>query len=77
MLDQLANSFPQLTVSRQSEWLKHWGIQLLVEEGNQYWDAHKHAPNVAAMKMQSRANEAKALTDEPGLGGFVVIEMVS
>ena len=77
MLDQLQNSFSTLTISQQSDWLKHWGIEQLVDEGNQYWENHKHAPNVAAMKMQSRANEAKALTDEPGLGGFVVIEMVS
>jgi SAM-dependent MidA family methyltransferase len=77
MLDQLQNSFPTLTISRQSDWLKHWGIEQLVDEGSQYWENHKHAPNVAAMKMQSRVNEAKALTDEPGLGGFGVIEMVS
>ena len=77
MLDQLQNRFPRLTISRQSDWLKYWGIEQLVDEGNQYWENHKHAPNVAAMKMQSRANEAKALTDEAGLGGFGVIEMVS
>jgi SAM-dependent MidA family methyltransferase len=77
MLDQLQASFSTLTISRQSDWLKHWGIEQLVDEGNQYWENHKHSPNVAAMKMQSRANEAKALTDEPGLGGFGVIEVVS
>jgi SAM-dependent MidA family methyltransferase len=77
MLDQLQNSFPTLAISRQSEWLKHCGIEQLVDEGNQYWKNHKHSPNVAAMKMQSRANEAKALTDEPGLGGFMVIEVFS
>jgi SAM-dependent MidA family methyltransferase len=77
ILDQLQNSFPTLTISQQSEWLKQWDIDQLVDEGNQYWENHKHAPNVAAMKMQSRANEAKALTDEPGLGGFGVIEVVS
>jgi len=77
MLDQLQNRFPTLTILRQSDWLNHWGIEQLVDEGDQYWKDHKHAPNVAAMKMQSRANEAKALTDEPGLGCFVVIEMVS
>ena len=49
----------------------------MVSEGNQYWEINKTAPDLAAMKMQSRANEAKALTDEAGLGGFGVIEMVS
>ena len=77
MLDQLQNSFSTLTISQQSDWLNHWGIEQLVDEGNQYWENHKHAPNVAAMKMQSRANEAKALTDELGLGCFEVIEVVS
>jgi SAM-dependent MidA family methyltransferase len=77
ILDQLQNSFPTLTISQQSEWLKQWDIDQLVDEGNQYWENHKHAPNVAAMKMQSRANEAKALTDERGLGCFGVIEVVS
>jgi SAM-dependent MidA family methyltransferase len=76
MLDQLANSFPQLTVSRQSEWLKHWGIEQLVEEGNQYWDAHKHAPNLAAMKMRSRQNESGSLTNETSMGHFWVLQVV-
>jgi hypothetical protein len=30
----------------------------------------KHAPDVAAMKMRSRSNEAKLLTDSLGLGLF-------
>jgi SAM-dependent MidA family methyltransferase len=77
MLDQLQNSFPQLAVLRQSEWLKYWGIEQLVDEGNQYWENHKHTPNLAAMKMRSRENEANALTDGQGLGDFVAIEMVS
>jgi SAM-dependent MidA family methyltransferase len=76
MLDQLANSFPQLTVSRQSEWLKHWGIEQLVDEGNQYWDAHKLAPNLAAMKMRSRQNESDALVSETSLGRFWVLQVV-
>jgi SAM-dependent MidA family methyltransferase len=75
MLDQLQNSFPTLAISRQSEWLKHWGIEQLVDEGSQYWENHKHAPNVAAMKMRSRSNEAEALVDPDGLGAFSVLEL--
>ena len=30
----------------------------------------KHAPDVAAMKMRSRSNEATSLTDSSGLGTF-------
>jgi SAM-dependent MidA family methyltransferase len=74
MLDQLANSFPQLTVSRQSEWLKHWGIEQLVEEGNQYWEAHKHAPDVRALKMSSRKIELSSIYSDEGLGSFSVME---
>ena len=76
MLDQLQNSFPTLTISRQSDWLNRWGIEQLVDEGNQYWENHKHAPNVAAMKMKSRAHEAEALHSENGLGHFCAIELV-
>jgi SAM-dependent MidA family methyltransferase len=75
MLDQLQASFSTLTISRQSDWLKHWGIEQLVDEGNQYWDEHKHAPNLAAMKMRSRSNELQALTSRGGLGGFSVLEL--
>ena len=76
MLDQLQNRFPRLTISRQSDWLNRWGIEQLVDEGNQYWENHKHAPNVAAMKMKSRAHEAEALHSENGLGHFCAIELV-
>ena len=30
----------------------------------------RHAPDVAAMKMRSRSNETKALTDSSGLSSF-------
>ncbi len=73
MLDQLQNSFSTFTISRQSDWLKHWGIEQLVDEGNQYWEIHKSAPDVAAMKMCSRQNEAIALNNPFGLGAFSVI----
>jgi SAM-dependent MidA family methyltransferase len=77
MIDQLMMAVPGLFVTQQTEWLRRWGIDELVSEGNKYWEQNKSAPNVAAMKMQSRANEAKALTDERGLGCFGVIEVVS
>jgi hypothetical protein len=40
----------------------------------QYWEVHKSAPDIAAMKMRSRANEAEALTNLDGLGAFIVFE---
>ena len=75
MVDQLAKVVPGLSVTQQSEWLLTWGIDELVAEGNKYWQQHKSAPDIAAMKMHSRVNEAQALTDRDGLGAFSVLEL--
>ena len=70
MLDQLPAGF---TSSTQADFLGHWGIDDLVNEGNAYWESMKHAPDVAAMKMRSRSTEIKSLTDSSGLGAFTVL----
>jgi hypothetical protein len=44
-----------------------------VHDGNVYWESMKQAPDVAAMKMRSRSNEATSLTDSSGLGTFNVL----
>ena len=75
MIDQLSNAHPDLTVVLQIEWLQKWGIDELVSEGMQYWEVHKSAPDIAAMKMRSRANEVEALTNLDGLGAFSVLEL--
>jgi SAM-dependent MidA family methyltransferase len=75
MIDQLMKAIPDLSVTQQSKWLRKWGIEELVSEGNAYWEEHKSAPNIAAMKMRSRVNEAQALTDRDGLGAFCVLEI--
>jgi SAM-dependent MidA family methyltransferase len=75
MIDQLIMRVPDLSVSHQSEWLFKWGIDDLVSEGSKYWEQHKSAPDIAAMKMRSRVNEAQALTDRDGLGAFSVLEL--
>jgi SAM-dependent MidA family methyltransferase len=75
MVDQLMVAVPELTVSKQSDWLQHWGIGELVSEGSRYWEEHKSAPDVAALKMRSRANESLALTSQDGLGAFSVLEL--
>ena len=71
MLDQLPVGF---TASTQAAFLKQWGIDELVREGNAYWENMKTAPDVAAMKMRSRVSESEALCDSVGLGSFEVIE---
>ena len=68
MLDQLPARFTSLT---QADFLKQWGINELVREGTAYWESMKHAPDVAAMKMRSRSNEAEILK---GFRTFVVLE---
>jgi SAM-dependent MidA family methyltransferase len=68
MLDQLPAGF---AASTQADFLKQWGIDDLVSEGNTYWENIKHAPDIAAMKMRSRSNEAEILK---GFRTFVVLE---
>jgi SAM-dependent MidA family methyltransferase len=75
MVDQLMETVPGLSVTLQSDRLRRWGIDDLVSEGTQYWDKHKSAPDIYAMKMSSRANEAKSLTDRNGLGGFCIVSL--
>jgi SAM-dependent MidA family methyltransferase len=75
MLDQLQNSFPQLAVSRQSEWLKYWGIIGLVAEGVRYWQENQQQINLTAIKYLSRRAESEILLEKGGLGSFESIEI--
>jgi len=75
MIDQLMQVVPSLSVANQSEWLNSYGIGELVSEGMEYWEAHKSSPDIAAMRMRSRSNEAQALTSHDGLGAFSVLEL--
>jgi SAM-dependent MidA family methyltransferase len=75
MIDQLMMAVQALSVTQQSEWLHKWGIDELTSEGSRYWEEHKSAPDIAAMKMRSRLNEAEALIDHDGLGAFSVLEL--
>ena len=75
MIDQLMEAVPGLSVTKQSDWLQHWGIQDLVFEGAKYWEQHRSSPDILALKMRSRANEAHVITDVSGVGAFSVLEM--
>jgi SAM-dependent MidA family methyltransferase len=66
MVDQLVRAVPGLLVTQQSR---------LVSEGMRYWEDHRSAPDIAALKMRSRSNEAEALTSQDGLGAFSVLEL--
>ena len=71
VLDQLPAGFNAMT---QVQFLQQWGIDELVLEGNAYWENLSGAPDVAAIKMSSRATEAQSLLALGGLGGFTVLE---
>ena len=77
MIDQLMEAVPGLSVTKQSDWLQHWGIQDLVSKGAKYWEKQRTSPDILALKMRSRANEASVITDVSGVGAFSVLEMVS
>jgi SAM-dependent MidA family methyltransferase len=70
-LDQLP---PGATTSTQAEFLRRWGIDALVEEGRQVWQARAHLGDLQALRGRSRARESEALLDPDGLGGFTVAE---
>jgi SAM-dependent MidA family methyltransferase len=71
VLDQLPAGFNAMT---QVQFLQQWGIDELVLEGNAYWENLSGAPDVAAIKMRSRATEAQSLLAPGGLGGFTALE---
>jgi SAM-dependent MidA family methyltransferase len=73
-IDQLATVRSPEVISTQAEWLRTNGIDDLVEAGRRAWDAEAAAPDVAAVRMRSRAVEAPALLDPGGLGAFTVLE---
>lgn len=60
--------------TEQADWLRRHGIDELVAEGRDHWEAHAAAPDLRAVQMRSRTIEAEALLDPTGLGGFWVGE---
>jgi len=60
----------------QGEYLRAHGVDDLAAAARAAWDARAHVGDLDALKARSRANEASALTDPSGLGGFRVLEWV-
>jgi len=71
VLDQLPTGFVAMT---QAQFLQQWGMDDLVLEGKEHWENLSGAPDVAAIKMRSRATEAQSLLASGGLGGFTALE---
>jgi SAM-dependent MidA family methyltransferase len=61
-------------VTTQAEFLRRHGLDELVDEGRRRWQAAAAAPDLAALAGRSRIQEAEALTDPAGLGGFTVAQ---
>ena len=73
-LDQLSAVCLPARVCDQALWLRAYGIEELVAEGNAAWRAGAAQGDLAALAGRSRAVEAEALLDPAGLGGFTVAE---
>jgi SAM-dependent MidA family methyltransferase len=74
MIDQLVMIAEPTSVSRQADWLIEHGLNSLVDEGRNYWQAHAAKPDLQAMLMRSRISESESLCAPDGLGNFSVLE---
>ncbi len=70
-VDQLPHP---VRVETQAEWLARNGIAELVSHAREVWRTRAHIGDLAAIAARSAVNEAQALTDPAGLGGFLVLE---
>ena len=70
-IDQLAAATMQST---QADWLNQHGLPERVETARQIWAERGHIGDLEALVARSAINEAAALCDRSGLGGFVVLE---
>jgi SAM-dependent MidA family methyltransferase len=74
-IDQLvAAAGEPAAVRSQAQFLRRWGIDELVEQGRQIWNAGSARPGLREMAARSRIAEAEALLDPAGLGAFQVVE---
>lgn len=60
-------------VFTQAEFLRAYGIDELVAEGNAAWTERAGAGDLAALRARSRAREAEALLEPAGMGDFNVL----
>ena len=73
-VDQLARLRAPAADRPQHEFLRHHGIDVLVDEARAAWQAAAARPDLAALRARSRVSEADALVDPSGLGAFRVLE---
>ena len=71
-LDQLGRVGVAEATMTQAEFLRAHGLDGLVAEARATWQERAAIGDLEALKARSRVNEAEAITDEGGLGGFTV-----
>ena len=73
-VDQLVAVRPWTSSGDQARFLAAHGLDALVEGARRQWREQAAVGDLAALAALSRVQEAAALTDPSGLGGFQVIE---
>ena len=61
------------SVEMQSAWLRRLGIDEVVDAGRRTWHERAAIGDLAALRARSRVSEGAALTDESGLGAYLVL----
>jgi SAM-dependent MidA family methyltransferase len=75
-VDQLARVRPLTSDRSQAEWLADHGIDDLLAQATEAWEARAHIGDLEALRHRSRVTEGATLTDRAGLGAFRVLEWV-
>jgi SAM-dependent MidA family methyltransferase len=75
--DVPADQLQPTSLQIQSAWLRRWGIDLLVDDARRIWHERAAIGDLTALKARSRVTEAAALTDDDGLGAFLVLQWPS
>ena len=71
--DVPADQLQPASIESQAAWLGRLGIDGLVQAARSTWHDRAAIGDLAALRARSRVSEAAALTDQAGLGGFLVL----
>ncbi len=61
----------------QAAWLRGLGLDQLVSDARDGWDARAHIGDLEALRHRSRVSEGSALTDPAGLGAHRVLDFTT
>ena len=67
---------PSASIQTQADFLRDWGIQSLVAEGQQEWQRHSANPTTEALIARSRSTEAQTLCDPASFGSYKVAQWI-